>query len=91
MGFCPDSETNPDVPCRRKKGRITPLAVHILLLCCLNLITSMAQDKAVHCGKSFFHKKSLCWINAPQRNGRLKRHTQRWGIVSKYVTAQGFV
>lgn len=100
MGFCPDSVTKPDVPCKKGRGKkreedySTRWHVHLLLLCCINLITSMAQDKAVHCGKSFFffffQQKSLCWINAPRRNSRRKRHTQRWRSVSKYVTALGF-
>lgn len=65
MGFCPDSVTKPDVPCRRKRRKdySTRWHVHILLPCCLNLITSMAQDKAVHCGKSFFFSTKVIMLD----------------------------
>lgn len=48
--------TQPDVPCRRKEGKdyFSHWHVRTLLLRRRNLITRMAQDKAVHCEKRFF-------------------------------------
>lgn len=63
MGFCPDSETKPDLLCRRQKAQKD---YSILLLCCVNLITSMPQDKAVHCGKSFFNKSHYAGSMLPK-------------------------
>lgn len=69
MGFWPDSVTKPDALCgREKRGKdYSPRwHVNIQLLCCLNLITSMAQDKAVHCGKSFFNKSHYAGSMLPR-------------------------
>lgn len=65
MGFSPDSVTKPDAG-GKGKDYSTRWHVNILLLCCLNLITSMAKDKAVHCGKSFFNKSHYAGSMLPR-------------------------
>lgn len=74
--FCPDSVTNSDLLCRRQKGEglLYSLAC-FLLLCCINLITSMAQDKAVHCGKSFFNRRHYVGSILPKQQTQTS-HTE---------------
>lgn len=77
MSFSPDSVTKPDV---EGKGRDYSSHWHVcvLLLCCLNLITSMPRYKAFHCGKSFFPPaKVIMPINTFQTNSRLRQYIDR--------------
>lgn len=52
--------------------------VYILLLCCLNLITSMAQDKASHCGKSIFNRRRYAGSMFPRKQTNKKRKKKDW-------------
>ena len=85
MGFCPDSMKNPGVG----GDYSTRWCVCILLLCCLNLITSMAQDKASHCGGAFSTEVIMLDQCSPEKMTGAN-NTQTWRIASKFRRARSF-